>query len=70
MLCVHTALGLVSVAYQTHVQVCRINELERTVHQGDHGQCVQPFRQAVRLNYYAPPTHPLQRLQTLTVAPA
>ncbi len=37
--------------------------------QGDHGHCVQPFWPAVRLNYYAPPTHPLQHLQTLTVAP-
>ncbi len=32
--------------------------------------CVQPFRQAVQRNYSALPMHPVQRLQTLTVAPA
>ncbi len=53
---------------QTHVQVCHINELERSVHQGDHGQCVQPFQQAVRLDYHAPPTHPLQRLSYVQIA--
>ena len=43
-------------------------KLEGSKCQRDNGQYTQPFWQVMQLNYYAPPLHSLQRLQTLAVA--